>query len=203
MSTVLPLTGAPGERQPAPCVDCVFWQTRTGVSDGVRKARWVADADREGRPYGRVIHEDGRLRGLLQYGPSRLFPRARRMPAGPPSATGAVVTCAYLAPEDPAGTCERLFLEALADLKARGVPHVDAFAVRHPPETPRRDRFRAHHTLFDRDFLGSLGFTEVRSDGPVALMRLELGGLVPGATLTERLARRLRRPAPAGPPAPA
>ena len=57
------------------------------------------------------------------------------------------------------------------------------------------DRFVGHHTLFDRDFLASLGFTRVRARGQVSLMRLELGGLQPATGVLGRVAAALRLPA--------
>ena len=95
-------------------------------------------------------------------------------------------------------------LEALADLKARSVVAVEAFALTYPEEVAREDRFLGHHTLLDRDFLEGLGFSIVRTHGQVALMRIGLGGLIPGPRIVER-ARRLGerlleapvRPAPA------
>ena len=56
------------------------------------------------------------------------------MPGGPPGRDAALVTCTFLEADDPAGACERLMLEALADLKARGFPAVEAFALRYPEE---------------------------------------------------------------------
>ena len=117
---------------------------------------------------------------MIQYGPSGAFPRALGLPAGPPGRDAALVTCTFLDGEDPGGACERLMLEALADLKARDVVAVEAFALTYPEEVPPEDRFLGHHTLLDRDFLEGLGFSTVRTHGQVALMRIGLGGLIPG-----------------------
>jgi hypothetical protein len=158
------------------------------------KRRWARTAVRRFGPWGRVLHEQGAFRGMIQYGPRALFPRTRIMPAGPASADAAVVTCVYLGDVDRAGTCERLFLEALADLQGRGIAAVEAFAINYPDDVPTDDRFGAHHTLFDRTFLEHLGFGAVRMAGQVALMRLELAE--PGAAPRRRVVRavaRLRR----------
>ena len=123
------------------------------------------------------------------------------MPAGPASADAAVVTCVYLGDVERAGTCERLFLEALADLKGRGVAAVEAYAINYPDEMPTDDRFGAHHTLFDRSFLEHLGFGVARSAGQVALMRLELAEAGPARRRrAERLVVSLRRRLPLGAP---
>lgn len=204
MSTVSPITAGLRADLPPPCVSCVFWQHDRVASDERRKEAWARSFERRHGPFGRLLHDDGDFRGMIQYGPATAFPRALALPAGPPGRDAALITCAYLDADDPVGTCERLVLEALADLKARDVPAVEAFALRYPEEVSEADRFLGHHTLFDRDFLEALGFAPVRAQGQVALMRIALGGLVPGPGLARR-ARRLVarafdphvRPAPA------
>lgn len=155
-------------------------------------------------PWGRVVNDGADLRGMIQYGPANAFPRARVLPAGPPARTGALITCAYLEGDDRVGTFERLLLEALADLKARGLPTVDAFALRHADEVSLAERFTAHQTLFDRSYLQRFGFQPVRADGQVSLMRLDLGGLEPGHApgVLARLAARVRPAVPAIRPEP-
>ncbi len=191
VAQVLPLTHEVRDRMPGPCADCVFWQHPRRETDVRLKDRWVRSADEDLGSWGRMLFEGERFRGLIQYGPARRFPRARALPAGPPGRTAALITCAYLAPEDAPGTCERLVLEALADLKARGWAAVEAFALGYPDEVPVADRFVGHHTLFDRSFLSRLGFEASRVHGQVALMRLALAGFEPASGLAERLARRL------------
>jgi hypothetical protein len=201
VTSVAPLTSASRRDLPHPCVSCVFWQHDRHVADERRKEAWVEGFERRHGAFGRVLHDDG-LQGMIQYGPGGAFPRALALPAGPPGRDAALVTCTFLEAADPAGACERLMLEALADLKARGFPAVEAFALRYPPEVGDRDRFTGHHTLFDRDFLEGLGFAQVRSQGQVALMRIALGGLVPGPGLVERARRAAVRAAvPPGHPA--
>ena len=203
MSTVVPLTDATRAGLPAPCVSCVFWQHDRLTSDERRKGAWSQSFERRHGAFGRVLLDQGRFRGMVQFGPAGAFPRALGLPAGPPGRDAALVTCAYIDGEDPAGTCERLLLEALADLKARGARAVESFTLRYPESVPADDRFLGHHTLLDRDFLEGLGFTVVRTRGQVSLMRLALGTLAPSAGLLDRMAR-LVRPEPAEPePAPA
>jgi hypothetical protein len=204
MSGVFALTGASRADLPPPCVSCVFWQHDRIVTDERRKEAWSETFERRHGAFGRVMHDGGRFQGMIQYGPATAFPRALRMPGGPPGRDVALVTCTFLEADDPAGACERLMLEALADLKARRFPAVDAFSLRYPEEVEARDRFVGHHTLFDRDFLEGLGFSHVRSVGQVALLRIALGGLVPGPGLVERARRTLvRGTEPTGHPAPA
>lgn len=172
----------------------MFWQHRTRSLDPSLKRRWASDTEKSFGPWGRLLVEDGRFRGLVQYGPASRFPRARSLPAGPPSRDAAVITCAYLEGDDLAGTSERLLLEALADLKSRGVAAVEAFALTFSDDVAQSDRFTAHHTLFDRDMLDRFGFRPLRSAGQVTLMRLALGGLQPAETssLVARLTQPLR-----------
>jgi hypothetical protein len=204
MTGVAPLTAGSRADLPPPCVSCVFWQHDRLVTDERRKEAWAESFGRRHGAFGRVLHDAGRVQGMIQYGPASAFPRALAMPSGPPGRDAALVTCTFLEADDPAGACERLMLEALADVKARGISAVEAFALRHPEEVDARDRFVGHHTLFDRDFLERLGFTPVRSQGQVALMRIALGGLVSGPGLVERARRAVARTAPpAGDPAPA
>jgi len=194
------LTTASRSEVPACCADCVFWQSLRATSDPERKERWGEGMQQGFGPWGRVMREGDRFLGLLQYGPSSVFPRAQILPAGPPDRAAALMTCVYLAADDPAGVCERLVLEALADLQGRRLPAVEAFALRHADGVPMVERFLGHHTLFDRMFLARLGFVQVRAEGRVALMRLELGGLE-RSPATRRVWRALARlrPAPASP----
>ena len=94
-------------------------------------------------------------------------------------------------------------LEALADIKGRGMKAIEAFAMRYPDEVPAQERAALNHTLFDLDMLERLGFRPVRSHGQVSLMRMELGGLVPGIAERARAAIGDLRQVPGGAPLPA
>lgn len=204
MTGITALTAATRGELPPPCVSCTFWQHDRVASDERRKSAWAEAVQRRHGGFGRVMREDGAFRGMLQYGPGAVFPRAVAMPAGPPGRDAALITCSFLQGEDPEGACERLLLEALADLKARDLRAVEAFALRHPDEAGPGERYLGHHTLFDQELLERLGFVRVRSTGPVALMRIELGGLVPGQGLVARAVRAARgalEPEPRGAPA--
>lgn len=195
LSQITPLTAGTRSFLPAPCVSCVFWQHDRLVSDARHKDAWVESFDRRHGAFGRVLREGTTFRGMVQYGPSRAFPRALAMSAGPPGRDAALVTCVFLEGEDPQGSCEHLLLEALADLKVRGMARVEAFGLNYPDEVPAHERFLGHHTLFDRTFLERLGFAPVRTTGQVSLMSIELGGLVAGPSLVRRVARLVRREA--------
>jgi hypothetical protein len=172
VTRVAALTGAERDALPACCVDCTFWQSQGTSTSPDGKARWVAAFEEEHGAWGRILLDADRFLGMLQYGPASAFPRARTLPTGPPHADGALVTCTFLDDADPVGALERLLLEALADLKSRNVPSVDAFAT-----AIEKGAHGGHHTLLDRALLERLGFAPVRIRGEVALMRLALGGL--------------------------
>ncbi|MGD9573117.1 MAG: hypothetical protein AB7V62_14635 [Thermoleophilia bacterium] len=204
MTAITPLTAATRGDLPPPCVSCTFWQHDRVSADERRKAAWAGAAQRRMGGFGRVMHEGAAFRGMVQYGHGDMFPRALALPAGPPGRDAALVTCSFIEGDDPEGACERLLLEALADLKARGLPAVEAFGLSYPDDVTSADRHLGHHTLFDRGLLERLGFTPVRTAGQVALMRIELGGLVAAPGMVARAVRAARgamlpepRPAPA------
>ena len=114
-SHVVALTGAIRAELPDCCGDCVFWQTLTGTTDGRRKAQWIRAHEDVHGAWGRALFEGDVFLGLLQYGPSGAFPRARALPAGPPDPHAVLLTCSFLVEGDPTDTLERLLPEALAD----------------------------------------------------------------------------------------
>lgn len=200
MMRVTPLTGdLPG--LPAPCGSCVFWQEPRRTVDAERKRRWSERASELSGSWGLVLWAEDRFQGLIQYGPVQLFARSRFLPAGPPSADAALITCMWVDEDDPVGIAERLVLEALADLKSRGATAVETFAVI-LEEEDRQPQHAGHRTLQDADLLERLGFVVVRGDGAVALMRLELGGLQPAPSPGARVVERLRNLTTARRPAP-
>jgi hypothetical protein len=74
---------------------------------------------------------------------------------------------------------QTLFLAAIAEAKDKGAAALETFAYRYPEGQSDYERFLVHRTVFPRDFLADFGFRTVRISGPVELVRLELGGLVP------------------------
>ena len=198
-----PLTRASVGDLPACCTDCVFWQTLRGDADSKRRAAWADRTERDFGPWGRVLADGDTVHGVMQYGPSGAFPRAKVLPAGPPSRDAALVTCAYVSGPDAAEAIERLLLEALADIKGRGMTAIELFAMRYPDEVDPSERAHLNHTLFDMEMLDRLGFRPVRRKGQVSLMRLELGGLVPGLAERAKAAIGDLRPLPGRTPLPA
>ncbi len=174
---VASLTGATLETAPSVCHDCVWWQS--GGVRSVDKRRWIQKAEDEWGAWGTVYYDaDGRLLGSMQYGPAGLFPRAARLPAGPPSPEAVLVTCAYVVEPATPWVMQSLFLAAIGDAKDRGAKALEAFAYRYTEGESTYERFLVHRTVFPADFLADFGFWTVRAQGRVELARLELGGLV-------------------------
>jgi hypothetical protein len=138
--------------------------------------------------------------GSMQYGPAELFPRAYELPAGPPSDDAVLVTCAYLVDRTSPWVLQSLFLAAIGEAKDKGAKGLETFAYRYPEGETQYERFLVHKTIFPRDFLSDFGFQTVRTAGPVELVRLDLGGLVP--VVEGRRARILRVVREAFSPAP-
>ena len=177
-TTVAGLTGATLETAPTVCHECIWWQARSGRR--VDKRKWIERAEEEWGAWGTVYYDDdGRLLGSMQYGPAELFPRARELPAGPPSEDGVLVTCAYLTDPGKPWVMQSLFLSAIGDAREKGAAAVESFAYRYPEGESAYERFHVHKTIFPRDFLSDFGFVTVRTSGRVELARLEFGGLVP------------------------
>jgi hypothetical protein len=176
---VVGLTGATIVRAPAVCHDCVWWQTRRKDED---KRDWIQAAEDAWGSWGALYQDDdGRVLGVMQFGPAGLFPRARELPAGPASDDAVLVTCSYLVDRHSPWVMQSLFLTAIGEARDRGAAALEAFAYRYPEGETAYERFHVHKTVFPRDFLSDFGFETVRAQGRVELVRLELGGLAPVA----------------------
>lgn len=172
------LTRASLGDSPAVCQACVWWQSRGNKT--ASKERWIERVEDEWGEWGTVYHEDdGRLAGVMQYGPAHLFPRAQDLPAGPPSGDAVLVTCAYLRRGHGEWVEKSLLLAAIGEARDRGAAALEAFAYRYEAGASDEARFLVHRTVFPRDFLDEFGFATLRSRGRVELCRLELGGLQP------------------------
>jgi len=200
VSRVDHLTRGSISQAPPPCRSCMWWQARPGDRPPERD-EWTRETEDEFGPWGKLYVDDGRTIGLIQYGPATRFPRAQALPAGPPAADAALVTCAYLVDVHSPWVLQSLFLAAIGECKARGFPSLEAFAYRYPADETFAGRFLGHRTIFPADFLRDFGFQTRRSAGKIELARLDLRGTIPveEATLTERIKARLSvvQPAPA------
>ena len=165
---------------PAPCVECVFWQTRAGRE--ADKARWAEKVEDEWGAWGTLYFGEGdRLLGFIQSAPAEFFPRGLDLPAGPPSPDAVVIACAYLVDLSAPWVVQSLFLSVIGEARDLGVKAIETLAYRYPEGESGYERFFVHRTIFPSDFLADFGFYPVRWDGRVALARLELGGLQPVA----------------------
>jgi hypothetical protein len=175
-----PVTAASIGDAPPPCVGCVFWQTRSGRPTD--KARWAERIEGDWGAWGTLYFGDGnRLLGFIQFGPAESFPRAHDLPAGPPSRDAVLITCAYLVDLSSPWVMQSLFLSVIGEARDRGVRAIETFGYRYPEGEGSYERFFVHRTIFPSDFLADFGFYPLRTDGRVALARLELGGLQPVA----------------------
>ena len=177
MSTrVAGLTGVTLQDAPQVCHDCIWWQ------GSVEKRRWIERAELDWGAWGAVYRDDdGTVIGSMQYGPAELFPRARDLPAGPPSDDAVLVTCAYLLGRASPWVMQSLFLAAIGDARDKKAGALETFGYRYPEGESPHERFFVHRTVFPRDFLSDFGFETVRRLGRIELVRLELGGLQPVA----------------------
>jgi hypothetical protein len=119
-----------------------------------------------------LYREDDRTVGIVQYGPSADFPYARRLPAGPPARDAVLVTCALIDPSAGPWVVQRLLLAVAGETRDRGLIALEAFAT--PIERPDAP----HLVPLPRADLEEIGFAPIREAGDVALMRLDLRGLI-------------------------
>ena len=167
---------------PAPCRACTWWQGGTRPLD---KERWAAGVEGRFGAWGLLYREDDRTIGLLQYAPADDFPFARRLPAGPPSRDAVLVTCALVAPDAGPWVLQRLLLAVAGEARDRGLIALEAFAT----DVERPDA--AHLVPLPRADLEEVGFTSLREAGPVALLRLDLRGLITVPAQEEGLLERV------------
>ena len=187
------------ELVPGVCRDCAWWQ---GFDDGWDQPEQAEDWERRAEEslggWGKLALADGRLLGLIQFGPAALFPRVSRLRPGPQTGDPVFFTCSMVTSEADEPARKSLMLAALADLLQMETETAEAFCYKKPGSD------QPGH-LFDREFLRSCGFHPVRSSHNVQLMRLEFGGLQPSKPLRHRtrhrILERIKRPASA--PAPA
>lgn len=154
---------------PAPCRTCTWWQ---GGARRVDKERWAAGVEGRFGAWGMLYREDDRTVGIVQYGPSADFPHARRLPAGPPSRDAILITCALIDPSAGPWIAQRLLLAVAGETRDRGLIALEAFAT--PIERPDAP----HLVPLPRADLEEIGFAPLRDLGDVALMRLDLRGLI-------------------------
>jgi hypothetical protein len=180
------------------CRECTWWQTARAADAAVR-LHWEREVEAEGGFFGRALLDPDdargdRVIGWCQVAPAHLVPRARTLPAGPPSPDSWLLLCAYFYDEEYLGGFQRLLLEIEAALKHRCVPALEAFALRHAPPDDRFHGYLRAHNLFQPDVLEGGGFRMAACRGDVARYRLELATLVASPRLS-RAWERVKAPA--------
>ena len=168
---------------PEPCRTCSWWQ---GGTRAVDKERWAAGVEGRFGAWGMLYREDERTIGIVQYGPSLDFAYARRLPAGPPSRDAVLVTCALIESSAGPWVVQRLLLAVAGETRDRGLIALEAFAT--PIERPDAP----HLVPLPRADLEEIGFVPIRETGDVALMRLDLRGLITVPASDASLLARVR-----------
>lgn len=179
------LTAASRDLLAPTCAGCTWWLTRPGVSAGPGlRHEWEREAEAEAGFFGRALVHGDSVIGWMHVAPLRLLPRARYLPAGPPSPDAYLLTCAHFYDEDFLHGFRLLLQEIEAALKHRKVPALEAFALR---RARSGDAFRGYLrelNLFNPDVLEGGGFKRVQEKGEVARFRLDLAALVEAPRLS-------------------
>jgi hypothetical protein len=161
------------------CRDCVWWQSLPGEANAPDlRSAWENEVQAEAGFFGRALVDGDAVIGWMHAAASRLTPRARCLPAGPPSADAYLLTCAYFYDEDYLRGFQFLLQELEAALKHRRVKALEAFGLR---RTRPGDSFRGYIrelNLFHPEVLEGSGFRQVQAKGEIARFRLELATLV-------------------------
>ena len=92
---------------------------------------WEREAEAEAGFFGRALLEGDAVIGWMHVAPSRLTPRARCLPAGPPLPDAYLLTCSYFYDEEYLHGFQFLLQEIEASLKHRKVAALEAFGLRH------------------------------------------------------------------------
>jgi hypothetical protein len=190
------LTGASSDLLGPSCAGCVWWLTRPGISAGPGLRReWEREAEAEAGFFGRALVDGDAVIGWMHVAAARLIPRARCLPAGPPSPDAYLLTCAYFYDEEYLHGFRFLLQEIEAALKHRRVTALEAFGL---GRARSHDAFRGYVrelNLFNPDVLEGGGFKRVQKKGDVVRFRLDLAALVEAP---RRSVAREHMKAPAG-----
>ncbi len=161
------------------CAGCVWWLVRPGIEAGPGlRGEWELEAEAEAGFFGRALVDGDAVIGWMHAVAARLTPRARCLPAGPPSPDAYVLTCSYFYDEEYLRGFQFLLQELEAALKHRKVAALEAFGLRHPRGD---DAFRGYLrdlNLFNPDVLEGGGFRRVQEKGGVARFRLDLAAMI-------------------------
>jgi hypothetical protein len=164
----------------APCCDtCTWWLARPGAADDpCRRQDWEREAEAETGFFGKALLDGDAVIGWMHVASTRLTPRARMLPAGPPLPDAYVLTCAYFYDEEYLHGFSFLLQEVEAALKHRKVKALEAFGLRHSPGDGAFRGYLRELNLFNPDVLEGGGFRRLQEKGEVARFRLDLAALV-------------------------
>ena len=173
------LTAASSDLLASCCATCVWWLTRPGADAGPGlRGEWQREAEAEAGFFGRALVDGDAVIGWMHVAHSRLTPRGRCLPAGPPSPDAYLLTCSYFYDEEFLHGFRFLLQEIEAALKHRKVAALEAFGLR---RARGDDAFRGYFrelNLFNPDVLEGGGFKRVQEKGEVARFRLDLAALI-------------------------
>jgi len=161
------------------CRTCTWWQADVPCPPGDDTRLWWERAvENEAGLFGRALLDGEAVIGWIQAAPGALVPRARRLPAGPPSSDAWLLTCAYFYDEEFVGGFQQLLLEIEAALKHRRVSALEAFALRRRRSGDRFCGYLRGLNLFHPEVLEGSGFRPVCVCGEVARYRLDLATVI-------------------------
>lgn len=175
----LDLNAATREVMAPVCRDCSWWLAGVACPpDTDARLWWERAVEAEAGLFGRALVDGEAVIGWIQGAPGAFVPRARRLPAGPPSRDAWLLTCAYFYDEEYLGGFQHLLLEMEAALKNRRVRALEAFGLRHSRSTDRFCGYLRELNLFHPEVLEGSGFRPVCACGDVARYRLDLSTVV-------------------------
>ncbi len=173
-----PLTFTRAEDLYDECARCRFWEEGAPAKhrcgslkrSDVQEAWYRTVRDEWGDP-GRIAYQDREALGFIKYAPTRYFRRAGgALPAGPASTDAVLIACLHIREEARnLGLGTLLLQAALSDLRSRGERIVEAYGSVEPTgeDSP----------YITANFLLRHGFTVVRPNPDVPLLRMELEAL--------------------------
>ncbi len=160
---------------PAPCPDCLWWQTTQGPTQGrTRRLEWMGALEEAWGSVGLVSVEDGETVASIQFAPIRSLARPHSLALGQPPEDAVLLFCLRGRVGRPNVGTQRLLHAAMSHLRRRGVREVYGYA--RPLDTHSLSGVR---NLFGLEFLEANGFSVARAIDHAYLMRAELGGLIP------------------------
>ena len=192
---IRPLTVDGVRDLPEPCCSCALWESPGVGAPACAPARagetfeaWIAEVREQWGNGGLIMYDGATPLGFVKYAPGRFFPRASRMPSGPPDDDAVLIACLHVIPDvRDAGLGKVLLQAALRDLVSRKEKVVEAYAA---PESEDRD----HSPLMSVEFLLRQGFRVARPHPLYPLMRLELKSLVSWAESLDAMLDAIQLP---------